>query len=44
MAAYTEPMNRFERILFRIALVLAGVIVVIRLGFVLTVWYLHHVR
>lgn len=37
-------LNRFERILFRVALVVAALLVALRLGAVFVVWYLHHVR
>jgi len=41
----SEPrMNRFERILFRVALVLGGLLVLARLGSMAVVWYLHHIR
>jgi len=42
MAISDWQMNRFERILFRIALVLGILLISIRLGAVLVVWYLHH--
>ena len=35
-------MNRFERILFRIAFALGILLISIRLGAVIVVWYLHH--
>lgn len=44
MALFACQMNRFERILFRIALILAGVIVAVRMGAIALVAYLHHVR
>ncbi|MGB2606176.1 MAG: hypothetical protein WBC78_21395 [Candidatus Sulfotelmatobacter sp.] len=44
MPAFDWQMNRFERIMFRVALALAGLIVVIRLGAVAVIWYLHHSR
>jgi len=44
MAAPEWEMNRFERILFRLALVVAAVIVALRLGFIAVMWYLHHPR
>jgi hypothetical protein len=44
MTAPEERMNRFERILFRLALVLGGLVVALRLGSILVMWYLHHVR
>jgi len=37
-------MNRFERILFRLALGLAAVLIAVRLGFAAFVWYLHYPR
>lgn len=44
MAASGWQMNRFERILFRAALVLAGLIVAVRIAAVLVFGYLHHLR
>jgi hypothetical protein len=44
MAVSAWQMNRFERALFRAAVGLAGLIVVVRIGFVAIMWYLHHVR
>ena len=44
MAVSEWQMSRFERILFRIALALAVLIVAVRLGAVMVVWYLHYVR
>jgi hypothetical protein len=44
MAVSAWQMNRFERILFRVAVCLAGLIVAVRIGFVAVMWYLHHVR
>jgi len=44
MAVFDSPMNRFERILFRVALALAAIIVLVRVGAMLVMWYLHHVR
>ncbi len=35
-------MTRFERILFRIALTLAFLLIAIRLGAIVVVWFLHH--
>ena len=35
-------LNRFERILFRIAIVLALVIVAVRVGAMAALWFLHH--
>jgi hypothetical protein len=44
MIASGPQMNRFERILFRIALLLAGTLITVRVGAMLLTWYLHHVR
>jgi hypothetical protein len=44
MAISKLPMNRFERILFRAALALAALVLIVRLGFAALTWYLHHVR
>jgi len=44
MAISDWQMNRFEQILFRVALVLAGLVIAVRLGFVLVVGYMHHIR
>jgi hypothetical protein len=35
-------LNRFERILFRLAIVLASVIVAVRVGAIAVLWFLHH--
>jgi len=41
----SEPqLNRFERILFRIALAIGIILVTVRIGAVALVWYAHHVR
>jgi hypothetical protein len=37
-------MNRFERILFGIALVLGALVLVVRVGAMGIGWYLHHIR
>lgn len=37
-------LNPFERILFRVALVLAFVLIAVRVGAVLVLWYAHHLR
>lgn len=42
--AISWQMNRFERVLFRVALALAALLVAVRVGFVAVVWYLHHIR
>jgi hypothetical protein len=44
MAVFQCQMNRFERILFRVALVLAAIIVAVRIGAIIVVAYLHHIR
>ena len=44
MAVSNWQLNPFERILFRLALALAGVVVAVRVGAVAIVWYLHHFR
>jgi hypothetical protein len=44
MRASGPQMNRFERVLFRIAVVLAGILITVRVGAMLLTWYLHHVR
>jgi hypothetical protein len=44
MTTSGTQMNRFERILFRVALVLAGILITVRLGAMMLTWYLHHVR
>lgn len=44
MTSSGPQMNRFERVLFRIALVLAGILITVRVGAMLLTWYLHHVR
>jgi len=44
MAISEWRLNRYERILFRVALVLAALVVAVRLGFVVVVGYLHHIR
>ncbi len=37
-------LNRFEQVLFGTALALAAVILVVRVGAILVMGYLHHVR
>ncbi len=44
MAASEWGMNRFERILFRLALAVAALIITVRLGFIAVMWYLHHLH
>jgi hypothetical protein len=38
------PLTRFERILFRLALLLAGTLIILRLGAMIVASYLHHAR
>jgi hypothetical protein len=41
----SEPsMNRFERILFSVAVALGALLITVRLGSVAFIWYAHHVR
>jgi hypothetical protein len=42
MAVSNWQLNRFERLLFRVALAVAVLLVAVRVGAVLAVWYLHH--
>ena len=44
MDAPKVQLNGFERILFRTALILAGLLIVARLGAMLFLWYAHHPR
>ncbi|HLZ39843.1 MAG TPA: hypothetical protein VKQ11_02715 [Candidatus Sulfotelmatobacter sp.] len=44
MSATPAELNRFERALFWTALAIGGLVIVVRLGAVGVVWYLHHVR
>lgn len=44
MVASQPQLNRFERILFGIALVVGGLVVVVRVGAMAVTWYLHHIR
>jgi hypothetical protein len=44
MSVSNWQMNRFERVLFRVALSLAALIIAVRIVAVLIFWYLHHVR
>jgi hypothetical protein len=44
MPASNWQLNRFERILFWTALTLGGVVIAIRLGAILVVWYVHNFR
>ena len=42
MAVSGWELNRFERVLFVLALVLAGILVMVRVGAVLILPFLHH--
>jgi len=44
MAATQLPLNRFERVLFCIAVLLAVTLVACRVGYMVMVSYLHHAR
>ena len=44
MSASDWNLNPFERILFRVALLLAFVLISVRLGAIIVLWYAHHVR
>jgi hypothetical protein len=40
--ASSYPLNAFERILFRVAIVLALIIVAVRVGAIVALWCVHH--
>jgi hypothetical protein len=42
MAVPGFQLNPFERVLLRVALVLAGVLVIVRVGAVIVLTFLHH--
>jgi hypothetical protein len=44
MAVSDWRLNRFERFLFGVAVVLAGVLIVVRLGAMLFLTTIHHIR
>lgn len=44
MASSGWPLNRFERVLFRVALVLAALLITARLTAILILTILHHSR
>ena len=44
MVASQNPLNRFERVLFRVALAVGAILIAVRLTAVVAVWYVHHVR
>jgi len=44
MVVINRQLNRFERVLFSVALVLAVLLVGVRIAAVVVMWYLHHPR
>ncbi len=44
MAVTGCQLNRFERILFKVALLLAGLLIVVRVGVMLLLTFFHHSR
>ncbi|HUK46356.1 MAG TPA: hypothetical protein VLW06_02145 [Terriglobales bacterium] len=44
MAVLGFQLNRFERMLFKIAVVLAAVLVVVRIAAIIVLSFLHHAR
>ena len=42
MPASNWQLNRFERVLFRLALLLGAVLLVVRIGAVVALWFAHH--
>jgi len=42
MPASNWQLNRFERILFRVAIVLGGILVAVRIGAMIALWFVHH--
>jgi len=42
MPASNSELNRFERILFRIAIVLGGILIAVRIGALIALWFAHH--
>ncbi len=44
MAVSQLPLNRFERVLFRVAVLLAITLVACRIGYIVLVSYLRHAR
>lgn len=41
MVASQTQLNRFERVLFRVALCVGAILIAVRLAAVVVVWYLH---
>lgn len=42
MAASNWQLNRFERFLFRVAILLGAVLVAVRVGAMVALWFAHH--
>lgn len=42
MVASSWQLNRFERILFRVAILLGAVLVAVRVGAMIALWFAHH--
>jgi len=42
MPVFNWQLNRFERVLFRVALALAGVLLAVRVGAIVLAWYVQH--
>ena len=42
MPASKWQLNRFERVLFSIAVVLGSVLVAVRIGAIVALWFVHH--
>jgi len=42
MAASNWQLNRFERVLFRVAILLGAVLIAVRIGAMLALWLAHH--
>jgi hypothetical protein len=44
MDASQTQLNRFERVLFRVAFGVGAILITVRLAAVVVVWYLRHIR
>ena len=44
MAVSRWQLNRFEKVLFNVAVSLGAALVVIRVASVAIIWYVHHIR
>jgi len=42
MPASNWELNRFERILFRVAIVLGAVLIAVRIGTMIVLWFAHY--